>query len=133
MSLASLDPKFLRRVGLLCCHCVRNIAYYRVGFVNEDGSGDLKQQTQFGATVNGDMLDIAVLEWCKLFADRKAVHHWRRGIRDEPEQQRFLEALLRHAGTNESGWTRYVDSVRVYRDKFVAHLGACQIFSVPRS
>ena len=39
-----------------------------MGFVNEDGSGDLKERTQFGATVNGNMLDIAVLEWCKLFA-----------------------------------------------------------------
>ncbi|MCW3641339.1 hypothetical protein [Burkholderia cenocepacia] len=131
MSLESLDPKFVRRVGLLCCHCVRNIAYYRVGFVNEDGSGDLKQRTQFGATVNSDMLDIAVLEWCKLFADRKALHHWKRVIRDESEQQRFLDALLRHAGTKESGWTHYLDSVRVYRDKFVAHLDDLPIMQIP--
>ncbi|WP_205711093.1 hypothetical protein, partial [Burkholderia cepacia] len=105
-----------------CCHCVRNIAYYRMGFVNEDGSGALKQHTQFGATVNGNMLDIAVLEWCKLFADRNAVHHWKRVIRDDTERQRFLGDMLQDAATSPNDWKRYLDTVRVYRDKFVAHL-----------
>jgi hypothetical protein len=66
MSEAPLDPRFVRKLSLLCCHCVRNIAYYRMGFVTEDGTGNLKHASQFGATVNSNMLDIAVLEWCKL-------------------------------------------------------------------
>ncbi len=131
MSLVSLDPRFVRRVCLLCCHCVRNIAYYRVGFVNEEGSGDLKQRTQFGATVNGNMLDIAILEWCKLFADRKALHHWQRVIRDDIEQQRFLGELLRNASTNKNDWKRYLDSMRIYRDKFVAHLDDLSVMQIP--
>lgn len=131
MLLASLDPRFVRRVCLLCCHCVRNIAYYRVGFVNEEGSGDLKQRTQFGATVNGNMLDIAVLEWCKLFADRNARHYWQRVIRDETEQQRFLCEMLRDAASNMHDWKRYLDSVRVYRDKFVAHLDDLNVMQIP--
>ncbi|WP_321907829.1 hypothetical protein [Burkholderia cepacia] len=122
MPLASLDPRFVRRVCMLCCHCVRNIAYYRMGFVNEDGSGALKQHTQFGATVNSNMLDIAVLEWCKLFADRNAVHHWKRVIRDDTERHRFLGDMLQDAATSLNDWKRYLDTVRVYRDKFVAHL-----------
>lgn len=131
MSLASLDPRFVRRVCLLCCHCVRNIAYYRVGFVNEDGSGALKQRTQFGATVNSNMLDIAVLEWCKLFADRNAHHHWKRVIRDNTEQQRFLGDMLHDTATSQSDWKRYLDTVRVYRDKFVAHLDELDEMHVP--
>lgn len=131
MSLASLDPRFVRRACLLCCHCVRNIAYYRVGFVNEDGSGQLKQRTQFGATVNGNMLDIAVLEWCKLFADHNARHHWKRVIRDAEEQQHFRSALLRDSGISLQDWKRYLDSVRVYRDKFVAHLDELPVMQIP--
>ena len=94
MPLSPLDARFVRKLCLLCCHCVRNIAYYRVGFVNEDGSGYLKQRTQFGATVNGNMLDIAVLEWCKLFADRKARHHWKRFVHTDDEQRTFLGGLV---------------------------------------
>ena len=131
MSLASLDPRFVRRVCLLCCHCARNIAYYRVGFVSENGTGDLKQRTQFGATVNGNMLDIAVLEWCKLFADRNARHHWKRVVRDDAGQQRFLADLLRHAGIDLHGWKRYLDTTRVYRDKFVAHLDDQNVMNIP--
>lgn len=87
---APLDPRFIRKLFLLCCHCIRNIAYYRVGFVNEDGSGDLKERTQFGVTVNDNMLDVAVFEWCKLFADQKARHQWKRFVRADVEQKRFL-------------------------------------------
>jgi hypothetical protein len=131
MSLESLDPLFLRRVCLLCCHCARNIAYYRVGFANEDGNGDLKKRTQFGATVNGNMLDIAILEWCKLFADRNARQHWKRVIRGDAEQQHFLADLLRDAGIDLHEWNRYLDAVRIYRDKFVAHLDDQDVMNVP--
>ncbi|MBA9834094.1 hypothetical protein CFB47_39250 [Burkholderia sp. AU27893] len=93
-----------------------------MGFVNEDGTGVLKQHMEFGKTVNSNMLDIAVLEWCKLFADRNAVHHWKRVIRDDTEQQRFLGDMLLDAATSLNDWKRYLDTVRVYRDKFVAHL-----------
>jgi hypothetical protein len=131
VSLASLDPRFVRRACLLCCHCARNIAYYRVGFVSEHGTGTLKQRTQFAITVNGNMLDIAVLEWCKLFADHNARHHWKRVIRGGEEQRQFLGALLRDAGISLQDWKRYLDSVRVYRDKFVAHLDDLPVMRIP--
>ncbi|MFC7633389.1 hypothetical protein ACFQVB_38195 [Paraburkholderia humisilvae] len=99
--------------------------------MSEDGTGELKQQTEFGATVNGNMLDIAVLEWCKLFADRRAHHYWKRVVRDEKEQQQFLAHLLRDAGMNLQGWKRYLDTMRVYRDKFVAHLDTQNVMNIP--
>ena len=126
-----LDPRFIRRVCLLCCHCVRNIAYYRMGFVTEDGAGDLKHRTQFGATVNANMLDIAVLEWCKLFADRNARHHWRRIVRADTDQHRFLADLLHDTGLTLHQWKRYLDEMRVYRNKFVAHLDDQNVMNVP--
>jgi len=126
-----LDPRFVRKLSLLCCHCVRNVAYYRVGFANEDGSGDLKEPTQFGATTNSNMLDIAVLEWCKLFADRKARHHWKRFILNEDDQKRFLGELLVATRVSLDGWKRYLDEMRVYRDKFVAHLDEENLMRIP--
>lgn len=131
MKPAPLDPRFIRKLCLLCCHCVRNIAYYRVGFVNEDGSGDLKERTQFGATVSGNLLDLAVLEWCKLFADPKARHHWKRFVRTGDEQRLFLGGLLASTGINIHDWKRYSDGTRFYRDKFVAHLDEPNVMRVP--
>ncbi|KWW32420.1 MULTISPECIES: hypothetical protein [Cupriavidus] len=131
MSQTPLDPRFVRKLSLLCCHCVRNIAYYRVGFIAEDGTGSLKQTSQFGATVNGNMLDIAVLEWCKLFADGKARHHWKRLVRNDADQQQFLAGLLTATGINIQAWKRYLDEMRVYRDKFVAHLDDQNVMKIP--
>lgn len=132
MSLTPLDPRFVRKLSLLCCHCVRNIAYYRVGFIGEDGTGDLKHPSEFGATVNGNMLDIAVLEWCKLFADGKARHHWKRFVRNDADQHQFLAGLLTTAGIGLNDWKRYLDEMRVYRDKFVAHLDDQHVMQIPR-
>lgn len=132
MSKTPVDPRFVRKLTLLCCHCVRNIAYYRVGFVAEDGTGDLKHPSEFGATVNGNMLDIAVLEWCKLFADGEARHHWKRFVRTDADQQQFLGGLLTTTGISLHDWKRYLDEMRVYRDKFVAHLDDQNVMQIPR-
>lgn len=116
---------------MLCCHFARNVAYYRVGYINESGSGALKHATQFGATVNGNMLDIAVLEWCKLFTDRNARHHWRRFVRTEADQRQFLAQLLQALNFSAHTWKQYLDEMRVYRDKFVAHLDEQNVMRIP--
>ncbi|MEF3062897.1 hypothetical protein V4C85_24020 [Ralstonia solanacearum] len=127
-----LDPRFVRKLSLLCCHCVRNIAYYHVGFIGEDGTGDLKHPSEFGVTVNGNMLDIDVLEWCKLFVDGKARHHWKRFVRKDADQHQFLAGLLTTAEISLDDWKRYLDEMRVYRDKFVAHLDDQHVMKIPR-
>lgn len=127
------DPRFVRRLCLLCCHTARNIAYYRTGYVSEDGTGPLKHRTQFGATVNSNMLDIAVLEWCKLFADhRNGHHHWTRFVRDAEAQRQFLGVILTRNQISRDTWQRYLDSMRVYRDKFVAHLDQGNVMDIPQ-
>lgn len=131
MNLLPLNPRFVRKLLLLSCHLVRNVAYYRIGYINENGSGELKQATQFGATVNGNMLDIAVLEWCKLFADRDGRHHWKRFVRNDAEQKEFLKKLYRTTGLNEREWKRYHQAMRDYRDKFVAHLDEQNVMHIP--
>lgn len=50
------------------------MAYYRAGWKDKK----LILGGNFWTGINGNCLDIAVLEWCKLFADRKDPHHWKK-------------------------------------------------------
>ena len=63
------------------------------------------------------IIDIAVLEWCKLFADPKDKHFWKSVIADKA-----FELELYSESGGESYLADYIKSVRKYRDKFLAHL-----------
>lgn len=58
----------LRRVVILWCHFTRNMAYYRAGWKDKKPV----RSFEFWNTLNGNCLDIAVLEWCKLIGERKS-------------------------------------------------------------
>lgn len=117
--------KRLRRVGILCCHCLRNIAFYKAGW--RDGA--LKLDDQFWINVNSNFLDIAVLEWCKLFADSQGKHFWRKVISDPVT---FWHGFLEKLGLHEAGFQEYVKVMRTYRDKFVAHLDTKDTMNIPK-
>ncbi|MCD4674473.1 MAG: hypothetical protein K8S18_00550 [Desulfobacula sp.] len=70
--------KLLRMVATLCLYCLRHIAYYRAGW----GRGSLILKTQFWVGVNGNFIDICVLEWCKIFGDLRGKHSWKKAISD---------------------------------------------------
>lgn len=107
--------KRLRRVLILCTHCLRNLTYYRLGWFNNRPAfdGDLMR------TVNGNFLDICILEWCKLFAEPRGRHCWRRAVSDASE---FETGLLNSMACTEEEFANFVEQVRTYRDRFVAHL-----------
>lgn len=109
------DSKRLRFSVLLCIHGLRNLAYFRVGRQIKDHAllGD------FMITVNNNFLDICVLEWCKLFGDKKAVHYWSKVVDDTAK---YKPALLSTLGMDGSQFDGYINQMRKYRDKFVAHL-----------
>jgi hypothetical protein len=91
------------------------MACYRAGF---DGKSLLRTE-EFWKRANGNFLDIAVLEWCKLFAEPKGAHGWRKVLSDPPG---FEIALLSKLGVSQSELEDYCVLMRTYRDKFVAHL-----------
>tara|TARA_R110002020_G_scaffold161283_2_gene346231 strand:- start:4584 stop:5105 length:522 start_codon:yes stop_codon:yes gene_type:complete len=106
---------------------LRNLAYLRAfedahPRIPWDGTRD------FWITQGGNCTDIAILEWCKLFADGADKHHWSRVVTD-PDA--FLRQLLIHLGLGEPGYAAYVTSVRRYRDKFVAHLDSDKVMDIP--
>jgi hypothetical protein len=105
----------LRRVGIVCCHMLRNLAYYRVWF--EMGKPGEKQQ--FWVSANSNFADITVLEWCKVFADANGKHYWKKVVSNE---NGFVNGLLGTLNVNEPTWGDYIREMRLLRDKFIAHL-----------
>lgn len=114
----------VRRFATLCCHCVRNIAYYKAGW----NGTELIFDEDFWCNANGNFLDISVLEWCKLFADTRGKYHWRRFIscKELP-----IDQLHTGASINQDEFDQYVVEVRSYRNKFVAHLDEKPVMHIP--
>jgi len=92
-----------------------NMAFYRGGWKGKT----LTRTENAWKRANGNFLDIAVLEWCKLFADRRGAHCWRNVVTDLP---RFEAELLAHLNVTAADFEDYCLGVRTYCDKFVAHL-----------
>jgi hypothetical protein len=75
----------------------------------------------FWRLMQGNLLDIAVLDWCKLFGSDDQEHqpvHWKNIISDREE---FRSGLLRQLGISESQWKDYWQEMKLYRDTHVAH------------
>lgn len=114
----------LRRVALLCCHCLRNLSYYRAGWRD----GHLVRNDDFWKTANNNFLDIGVLEWCKLFGDTGDRHHWTNVVTDEA---RFLAGLPHETAASAAEFDTYISEMRRYRDKFIAHLDNDLVMHIP--
>jgi hypothetical protein len=72
----------------------------------------------FWVLVNGNFIDVCVLEWYKLFGDVQGEHYWKNVVRDSED---FRTRLLRHLGIDEAAFLKEVEALKRYRDKFVAH------------
>lgn len=116
--------KKLRRVALLCCHFARNCAYYHAGW---DGK-QTKATNEFWATVQGNFIDIAVLEWLKLFGDHKDKHHWKKVVDDK---EAFKKDMLISCEITEDNLAQCRESFKAYRDKSIAHLDSGETMNIP--
>jgi hypothetical protein len=113
----------LRRVALLCAHFTRNLAYYRAA-----QHRITRSSPEFWRTVYSNFLDIAVLEWCKLFADRSGKHTWEKVLTDPAS---FKADLLRILAISGDELAAYIEKMRNYRDKFLAHLDDLPVMDIP--
>jgi hypothetical protein len=92
-----------------------------------DGEFVLKEPRQFWRNVNGNFMDICVLEWCKLFAEEKnGKHYWGKVITDAAA---FFDGLLKALGMTNDEFEAFAKEMRFYRDKLVAHLDSEDIDS----
>ncbi len=126
------DARFARRQAILSCAIIRNIAFYYAGWITEDDQGRLKDDTDLGRTINSNFIDVAVLEWSKLFVDREASHHWRRFVQGTEARTAFRTRLLAAIGLDLPAWEQYHADVKTYRDRFIAHLDDDEVMIPPR-
>jgi len=116
--------KRLRRAALLCCHFVQNSAYYQAGW----NDGKTRATNEFWATVQGNFIDIAVLEWLKLFGDHNDKHHWKKVAENKDE---FKKGMLSSCQITEDDLVNARESFKEYRDKFIAHLDSEETMHIP--
>jgi hypothetical protein len=84
----------------------------------------------FWRVIHGDELDIAVLEWCKIFGTNTEPTHWKAIVPDS-DQTRFRSDLLAALGIDEQTWTDYWHQMKAYRDNLVAHHIVAEKFHYP--
>ncbi|UFZ03054.1 hypothetical protein LQG66_27970 [Bradyrhizobium ontarionense] len=115
----------LRRTAILCGHCIRNLAYYRAGW----NGGELRfgRRSRIHGSINGNFLDVMVLEWLKLFVATEQ-HAWQNVVTDKAQ---FLQGLLAQLTCTETQFNDYINEMRTYRDKFIAHLDSRRQMDVP--
>lgn len=73
-------------------------------------------------------LDICILEWCKLFVDSRGKHYWRKVI---TEPITFYDGLINTLNITEEEFNTYIEEVKSYRDKFIAHLDSEDVMHIP--
>lgn len=118
---------------ILCQSVARNLAYYRIGCREEYKhiSDHLKnpKSANFWKVANANFLDICVLEWCKLFADKEGKHYWGKIV---AEPVGFKSALLHYLGVDETALAKEIKIMVRYRDKFIAHLDSDYVMDLPK-
>ena len=110
------DARKIRRIGVLCLYCIGNIASYRAGWTNKK---IFRVNTDFWRKVNGNFLDIATLDWCKIFVEHDGKHHWSTIF---PDKKSFRADLFSGINVSEKDFKNEIKEIKKYRDKFLAHL-----------
>jgi hypothetical protein len=75
----------------------------------------------FWRVIYGNLTDMAVLEWCKLFGsddEKNQPVHWK-NMASDPEQ--FHKDMLSRLKIYDSKWRSYWTDIKRYRDQSVAH------------
>lgn len=122
--LSSTERK--RRVLLVALAFARNMAFYRAGWENREYSGP---KDQFWIAANGNFIDVATLDWWKLFGDKRGKHSWRKVVSDVA---RFERDLLANLGITAAEFDAVMKEASRYRDKFLAHLDDEREFVPPK-
>ena len=122
----------LRRVILVCRRFTRNLAYYRVGMRSEYADlfdHEKHREANFWRMTNSNSMDLCVLEWCKLFVERRGKHHGQNVVTSKDD---FRQRLFEESGVDDVPFQSVVEIFKHYRDKFVAHLDLEQTMTIPR-
>jgi len=106
-----------QRTLTLTQYCISNIAAYRANWKTVNNKRELIIKNDFWVRSNGNFLDAATLEWCKLFADRNGKHHWNKTFKKD-----WSEKLFNHMNMTSKEFSKKLVKIQQYRNKFIAHL-----------
>lgn len=118
--------QIVKRAALLCVHFTRNLAYSNA--INK--TIPLKREGDFWTTMLGNCIDMAVLEWSKIFVDQNSKYHWKR-VLEESKHEDFRSRLLSEENITKEMWIESISSIQRYRNSFVAHLANEDQMDVP--
>lgn len=119
------DRSRIRNCYRLCQSTIRNAAYYR----GAASLGSFDPSNQFAVTARNNFLEMAFLDWCKLFSEKRGKHHWSKILPDEPS---FMSALLSDLAITEAQFKDFTQSVAHYRDKVIAHADIYDVIDIPK-
>lgn len=117
------DPLGVRKCYELCRSTLRN-----AGFYEGVSAARLNRKSQFVICASNNFLDMAFLDWCKIFADAKGKHHWSKIL---PQGSDFRDRLLNHFAIDEAAFAEFTKTVAHYRDKEVAHADIYTEIDIP--
>lgn len=92
---------------------MKNIAYHKLLLEYKD---DLYQNYWIFSLNN--FLDVAILEWCKIFGNNSQRTHWTNYVDEDDD---FRRDMLKHINISSECWESYWNDVKNYRDTEVAH------------
>jgi len=84
---------------------------------------DADPKLNFWRIIYGNLLDSAVLEWCKIFGTDDEPTHWKSIVPIE-EHDSFRQKLLDHLGIENATWREYWNEMKAYRNNHVSHSNA---------
>jgi hypothetical protein len=94
-------------------YVVRNVAFYRSLAPFQKSFAQ-----NYWIYVFNNFLDMAVLEWCKVFGSRGEETHWSTLVED-PDA--FRTAMLAEFHLTRDEWDKYWERMKNYRDAHIAH------------
>lgn len=74
----------------------------------------------FWRFINGGMLDLAIIEWCKIFGTDDQDTHWKKQV-PEAEHERFRKGMFSYIKISEKEWAKRWKHFTHYRNNFAAH------------
>lgn len=77
----------------------------------------------FWHVIYGNLLDMAVIDWCKLFGSDHEEHqpvHWKNVVANDKHDE-FRAGLFAAIGVTREEWFTYWEEMKDYRDKQAAH------------
>ena len=76
---------------------------------------DPEPHLNFWRLIHGNQLDIAVLEWCKVFGSAGEATHWKK-IVPPADHDQFRDGLFGAVGVTAKEWEVYWNEMKKYRD-----------------